>query len=1789
MTMRSVVGWLSGAVLLLAIGSCGSDRPSTQAATSPVARPAANAAAGTDATSRAPTAGARSPRAAPAPPSGTGPHRTLGEQRRTHAQPETAVLPAEESPADAKGDTQRVSLVRRPGKYPLIRREETIHHGADGTERTMAQREMAGDHLLVALRPGADPVAFGRALAGSGLAVLAPVRGTAHWLVRFPVADHHALAAARTQLAALPAVATVEPDYVVHASADPSDPSFPGQWALANDGQDLGVAGADIGARRAWAQGTGSRTVKVAVIDTGIDFTHPDLAANIWTNPGESGAKSTNATDDDGNGFIDDAHGWNFVTDSNDPSDDHFHGTHVSGTIGAVGNNAVGVSGVCWQVSIVPIKFLDGSGSGFTSDAVAAVAYATGLGVDVISASWGGPGASPTLEDAIATAGQHGILFVAAAGNDGNDHDSVPSYPASYPEGNIIAVAATDRTDHLPWWSDFGSTTVAIAAPGVDIMSTLPLVQTQAMFDEGLGTAYGLLSGTSMATPHVSGALALLKAKHPEYTAQQLRAVLLARADHLPALLGKVEAGARLDAGAMLDPAWSAAPRLALAGVAMRDLAGNGDGQADAGETVALWVSVGNDGSRAATGIHVAFASTVTGITVSVAGAAVRDLAPLEQDEAGTPISVRIASGVADGTVVTGVLTITSASAATVTVPYSFLVRALPAQPTVLAHGRLGFTVADPVRNVVYLLDLTAGAVLAVDTAQGRLVHRTLLPAGTPLTSDSALAVSPDGTRLAVTFPALQQYQEFALPAVAPQPLRALGLTPRAAVYGAGNRLFMTAYDSLAIGHPVPLGLAMVDAQGVVSGVPTPATVQMFESGFLRASPDGTRLWHINTAVIPTAVEEFAISGAPTWVRTSMILYDGFSGDAVFDAGTNRLLLGDGGISALATGALQSIRLYPLQSGQSGGNAVATTATDPYIYVPWEGTPPAAGIARFRRSDLAWAGSIPTPAPWNVLSQSIAETANGRLLYAKANSLFRRQFAEYDETTLLGLVGGSSLAIDVYPRASFTAASSATAPRTVTFDASATSDPDGLAIAAYTWDFGDGASGSGARPVHTYAANGTYQVTLTARDAEGLPGRVTSSVAVAGAALAAVPTAFPAAYAVPVGGSVAITLRGGAASGSALAYTVFPSSAGTLTGTPPTLVYHAPQLAQNVSFTFQVSSGGVSSAPATITVEVTAVEQPPVVAGQQLIVASGVATPINLATVDGYFLENLKIVSPPTHGQLSGTPPFLTYQSADQYLGSDAFTVATSDGLQWGPAATIGLTVTSGYTLTDLGLPSGPSSSGNGITDLRQIAITTADPTSGKFNAYTWKNGVLTGLAHLPGARNAAAGAINATGQVAGGSDAPGGLSHAVRWTGGVPADLGGPAGGGTSSARAINDSGVVVGTIGPQACRWDANGVAHVLDNPGSFPSSQSEATSVNATGSCVGQGQIASGAQHAFLWDTAGNATDLLPGAAYEPAIGVALLDDGTAICHAGYNPQLIYRVQGGVITLVGSGNVNGANQLGDLVGWRRDAAGTVHQTHWHGGVPIDLDVLMPSVTFAALQAINRAGEITGSYTDGTGTHACVLIPTVNRIPVITAGPVGPTAPLTTVATTLSVSASDPDQAPAPLRYTWSLLSGPAAVAFAPNGTTGAATTQAAFTVPGDYRVQVAVTDGAAVVPRQLIVSVASAVASLAVRPAVAIADLGDAVQYEVAVSDQFGLPVQQVVPAAWTSSGGGTIDGFGRLPVTAVGGPFQITAKAAGVSASAALTVAPALPAPWRHQDVGPVPSLGWASRRAWAMPT
>ncbi|MCE9629544.1 MAG: S8 family serine peptidase [Planctomycetia bacterium] len=382
-----------------------------------------------------------------------------------------------------------------------------------------------------------------------------------------------------------PDVLYVEPNWILHADALSNDPGYVSGQLWGMYGDDLGVAVGPSGttnafgsqAEKAWDAGfTGSNSIAIGIVDEGFDITHPDLAANVWVNPFDP----RDGIDNDGNGYVDDVNGWDFYNNDNSVYDgaEDDHGTHVAGTIAGVGGNGVGVAGVTWSTTLISTKFL-GAAGGTTANAVKALDYLTGLksrhGINVVASnnSWGGGGYSSALHSAIIRGANAGILFVSAAGNGGSDgigdsNDSVANYPSNYStlQGTtttksasfeaVIAVAAITSSGSLASYSNYGSSTVDIGAPGNGIYSTLP---------DG---SYGTYSGTSMATPHVTGAAALYAAAYPTASAKQIRDAILGSAKPTTSLAGKTVTGGRLDVAALVQQVPIAPPTLAISSVA---------------------------------------------------------------------------------------------------------------------------------------------------------------------------------------------------------------------------------------------------------------------------------------------------------------------------------------------------------------------------------------------------------------------------------------------------------------------------------------------------------------------------------------------------------------------------------------------------------------------------------------------------------------------------------------------------------------------------------------------------------------------------------------------------------------------------------------------------------------------------------------------------------------------------------------------------------------------------------------------------------------------------------------------------------------------------------------------------------------------------------------------------------------------------------------------------------------------------------------------------------------------
>jgi thermitase len=387
-------------------------------------------------------------------------------------------------------------------------------------------RDAVPGRLIVNFKTAVSHAAARDALDRAGARVVRELSGIRAFTVR-PRGDRSRASLGRA-LRRLKGVRYAEHDFYLRTSATvPDDPLFARQYGLPSD--------PGIAATSAWDHRT--KCGRVATLDSGAQLDHPDLKGNFWHNPDEI---KGNDKDDDHNGYVDDYYGVDIYDGSGGGADADGHGTHVAGILGGRGNNALGVAGVCWQAQIMPIRFMNANGRGSTSDAVAGIEYAISEHAKVLNCSFGSSSKSSALADAVGDAKGKGVLLVVAAGNDGDSIDKTPEYPASYTYANILTVAATTDADKLASFSNFGSKSVDLAAPGDDIWSTY------------LGSGYKQLSGTSMAAPFVAGAAAMLRAKDSDLSYSDVKSALKKTVDKLPALSGKTVTGGRINLGRAL-------------------------------------------------------------------------------------------------------------------------------------------------------------------------------------------------------------------------------------------------------------------------------------------------------------------------------------------------------------------------------------------------------------------------------------------------------------------------------------------------------------------------------------------------------------------------------------------------------------------------------------------------------------------------------------------------------------------------------------------------------------------------------------------------------------------------------------------------------------------------------------------------------------------------------------------------------------------------------------------------------------------------------------------------------------------------------------------------------------------------------------------------------------------------------------------------------------------------------------------------------------------------------------
>ncbi len=589
------------------------------------------------------------------------------------------------------------------------------------------------------------------------------------------------------ELAARPDVEFAEPNFIIHAIAIPNDPRFSELWGLRNTGQVIlgftGTPGADISAVPAWDISTGSRANVVTVVDTGIDYTHPDLAANVWSAPRAFSVTVGGRVINCAAG----THGYNAITKTCNPMDDHYHGTHVSGTVGAVGNNALGVVGVNWTASIMGSKFLDASGTGTTADAIDAIEFAiqaklvlgTGANVRALSNSWGGGGFSQALLDEINKANANDMLFVAAAGNDYlTNNDVVPHYPSSYNPPNMVAVAATDNTDALAYFSNYGPTSVHLGAPGQDVLSTLP------------GATYDYLSGTSMATPHVSGAAALILSKCALNTAA-LKTNILNNVDPNSSLAGRTVTGGRLNVNkAIRACSGTPTPDFALSASPASQTAIQGAGTS---YTVTLTPSGGFTGTVtfSASGLPAGAGATFSPSSVTTSGTSTMSVTTSSTTPTGSyPLTI---------TGVSGSLTRTTSVTLVVAPPPDFSLSATPSSQSVVQGASTSYTV-----NITRTGGFTGGVTFNISG----------LPAG------AAGSFSPN--------PSTGASSALSVTTASTTPTGSFALT----ITGVSGSLTHTASATLVVTSSADFSLsATPSSQSVVQGASTSYTVNITRTG----------------------------------------------------------------------------------------------------------------------------------------------------------------------------------------------------------------------------------------------------------------------------------------------------------------------------------------------------------------------------------------------------------------------------------------------------------------------------------------------------------------------------------------------------------------------------------------------------------------------------------------------------------------------------------------------------------------------------------------------------------------------------------------------------------------------------------------------------------------------------------------------------------------------------------------------------------------------------------------------
>lgn len=926
----------------------------------------------------------------------------------------------------AEGDlTTKIRIVSADFKYPLLRVEE-VFAGSEGSGSEAIRiggSVMVADHILLRCEKSRRQEITMR-LAQLGYAV-GPGQSPSEPFLRvvIPTDEADALPKAMGIIERSIHGVSAEPDYLVSLHLTPDDPLLGMQWSLANSGQTGGTAGADIKAPVAWDKTTGSGGVTVAVLDTGIDFTHPDLAGNLYFNA----AESEDGEDTDGNGFIDDLRGWDFYNGSNNPTDGQYHGTHVAGTIGARGNNGIGITGVSWRARILAVRVFSDTGAGTLSDAVQGIRYAADSGARVINASWGFRQSSELLSDAIDYAGSKGCLLVASAGNDGLSNDLYPIYPASTPLGNVISVAATDHDDRLAGFSNYGNS-VDIAAPGVGILSTTPLFPTLSMIGAGIPAEYGHSSGTSMSAPHVSGAAVLLISQNPGITALEVKQLLMDRAIYTSSLAGLTTNAGRLDVGNLFETEQVSSPASLVFHSVRWMEKGNTVGADDIvrpGEEVELEINMVNEGTSAAMSGSLTV-EILSGHAVLVGGTTIGlGTIPGKDFRGVTPLPfVRVLPDSPDNLSVRVRMTLAWAGGAPVSKVIEIPVVNLQ---NVQAVQKLSFQVSEvlaaPTPNLVYMLSPSDWRVLAFDTQLAKFTQYQQLgvkPSDPGSRVFGGMAVNQAGNRLFVTIPKLKQIHVLSLPSMSPLAVLNTSFEPNSLALDSRDRLFASTYDGSG-----PLRqLSTVDGSviGIHSGdIPNGNNLLGFRA-VLKTNEARTRLYASDARGLgPGTFQTWDVGSPAVGYLGGPNILNGFITDFAVDAENERIFSTHQAINSLQVSHFNPQRALDYLTFRSNGGDVLSSVPGgaAVSFAPGKNYVLAASsradstfVNRFKRDTGEHLGSYLVMSGYNgeeILPRSLCVTENDRAVFIGTVPSRYAYGAEYKYDHYINLISATTV------------------------------------------------------------------------------------------------------------------------------------------------------------------------------------------------------------------------------------------------------------------------------------------------------------------------------------------------------------------------------------------------------------------------------------------------------------------------------------------------------------------------------------------------------------------------------------------------------------------------------------------------------------------------------------------------------------------------------------------------------------------------------------------------------------